>query len=163
MLAYTPVVAIVTDGREPRWDQTHVRWTAEYELPVFTSTIVEACHEGCTIRSLRLSSDDEVEVDALFTTRGDICYNEVARSLGAELDPEGQIRVNANMATNVPGLYAAGCVTPANCQMIISAGDGALAAQAINRDLFEESLRTHHLRRLRRQQLATEETIPTVR
>jgi thioredoxin reductase (NADPH) len=163
MLAYTPIVAIVTDGREPRWDETHLRWTQEYELPVFTSTILEACHEGCAIRSLRLSSGDDVEVDALFTTRGDICYNELARSLGAELDPDGQIRVNANMATSVPGLYAAGCVTPANCQMIISAGDGAVAAQGINRDLFEESLKTHRLRRLRRQQLASEETTPTVR
>ena len=163
MLAYTPIVAIVTDGRPPRWDETRARWIDEYELPVFTATILEACHEGCAIRSLRLSSGDEVEVDALFTTRGDICYNELARSLGAEVDSEGQIRVNANMATSVPGLYAAGCVTPANCQMIISAGDGAVAAQAINRDLFEESLKTHHLRRLRRQQLATEETIPTVR
>jgi len=38
--------------------------------------------------------------------------------------------------------YAAGCVTPANCQMIIAAGHGAVATQAINRDLFEESLRT---------------------
>jgi thioredoxin reductase (NADPH) len=163
MLAYTPIVAIVTDGRQPRWDQTHARWIEEYELPVFTTAILEACHEGCAIRSLRLSSGDEVEVDALFTTRGDICFNELARSLGAELDPEGQIRVNANMATSVGGLYAAGCVTPANCQMIISAGDGAVAAQAINRDLFEESLKTHQLRRLRRQQLATEETLPTVR
>jgi len=163
MLAYTPIVAIVTDGRQPRWDQTHARWIDEYELSVFTTAILEACHEGCAIRSVRLSNGDEVEVDALFTTRGDICYNELARSLGAEVDPEGQIRVNAKMATSVPGLYAAGCVTPANCQMIISAGDGAVAAQAINRDLFEESLRTHHLRRLRRQQLATEETIPTVR
>jgi thioredoxin reductase (NADPH) len=110
-----------------------------------------------------LSSGEEVEVDALFTTRGDICYNELARSLGADVDPEGQIKVNVSMATSVPGLYAAGCVTPANCQMIISAGDGAVAAQAINRDLFEESLRTHQLRRLRRQQLATAETTPTVR
>jgi thioredoxin reductase (NADPH) len=87
----------------------------------------------------------------------------LARSLGADLDPDGQIRVNANMATSVPGLYAAGCVTPANCQMIIAAGDGATAAQAINRDLFEESLKTHRLRRLRREQLETEETTPTVR
>ncbi len=163
MLAYTAMVAIVTDGRQPRWDETHRQWIEEYELPVFTNTIVEAFHEGCAIRCLRLSGGDEVEVDALFTTRGDICYNELARTLGADLDPEGQVMVNVNMATSVPGLYAAGCVTPANCQMIISAGDGAVAAQAINRDLFEESLRTHQLRRLRRQQLATEETTPTVR
>ena len=163
MLAYTAVVAIVTDGREPQWDQRHAQWVKEYEVPVFTATINEACHEGCEIRCLRLSNEEEVEVDALFTTRGDIYYNELARSLGAKLDDAGQIHVNESMATSVPGLYAAGCITPANCQMIIAAGDGATAAQAINRDLFVESLETHHLRRLRRQQLETEETIPTVR
>jgi thioredoxin reductase (NADPH) len=59
------------------------------------------------------------------------------------VDAEGQILVDADCATNIPGLYAAGCVTPANCQMIIAAGQGAVAAQAINQDLFEEGLRTH--------------------
>jgi thioredoxin reductase (NADPH) len=163
MLAYTPVVAIVTDGREPGWDKTHARWLEEYEVPVFSSTIERAHHDDCHIRSLELKSGDEVEVDALFTTRGDVYYNDLARQLGADVDDDGQICVNANMHTRVRGLYAAGCVTPANCQMIIAAGDGARAAQAINRDLFEASLVTHRFRRLRRQQLESEETEPAVR
>ncbi len=53
------------------------------------------------------------------------------------------------MRTSVPGPYAAGCLTPANCQMIIAAGQGATAGQAINRDLFEESLRNNRLPRFR--------------
>ena len=154
---------IVTDGRKPKWDRRHADWIEEYEVPVFQQSIVEARHEGCEIRGLRLRSGDEVEVEALFTTRGDIYYNEIARALGAKTDGEGQVRVNDQMATSVRGLYAAGCVTPANCQMIISAGDGAIAAQAINRDLFEESLTTHRLRRLRRAQLETTETAPVMR
>ncbi len=44
--------------------------------------------------------------------------------------------------------------------MIIAAGQGATAAQAINRDLFEESLRNHQLRRFRDRQLREEETVP---
>ena len=66
------------------------------------------------------------------------------------------------MRTSVPRLYAAGCVTPANCQMIIAAGQGAAAAQAINRDLFEESLASHSLRRFREEQLEGERTVPEV-
>ena len=163
MLEYTPIVMIVTDGRKPKWDRKHGDWIEEYEVPVFEQSIVEARHEGCDIRGLRLRSGEEVEVEALFTTRGDIYYNEIARALGAKTDGEGQVRVNDQMATSVRGLYAAGCVTPANCQMIIAAGDGAIAAQAINRDLFEESLRTHRLRRLRRAQLETTETAPAMR
>jgi thioredoxin reductase (NADPH) len=67
------------------------------------------------------------------------------------------------MRTTVRGLYAAGCVTPANCQMIIAAGQGATAAQAINRDLFNESLATHSLRRFRGAQLRRGRTRPAVR
>jgi len=163
MLEYTPIVIIVTDGRKPKWDRNHGDWIEEYEVSVFEHSIVKARHEGCQIRGLRLSSGEEVEVEALFTTRGDIYYNEIARALGAKTDREGQVRVNDQMATSVRGLYAAGCVTPANCQMIIAAGDGAIAAQAINRDLFEESLTTHRLRRLRRAQLETTETTPAMR
>ena len=62
--------------------------------------------------------------------------------------------------TSLTGLYAAGCVTPANCQMIIAAGDGAVAAQAINRDLFEESLRNGDLRSHRKKQVERGNTEP---
>jgi thioredoxin reductase len=85
-------------------------------------------------------------VQALFTTRGDFYFNKLAKELGAKVDADGEILVDADCATNVKGLYAAGCVTPANCQMIIAAGEGAVAAQAINRNLLEESLSTHSLR-----------------
>jgi hypothetical protein len=44
--------------------------------------------------------------------------------------------------------------------MIIAAGQGAAAAQAINRDLLEESIKTNSLRRFRDAQLVTEKTLP---
>ena len=103
-----------------------------------------------------------MKIDYIFTTRGDIFYNQLAKKLGAKLDPDGQIKVDQCMRTTVPRLYAAGCVTPANCQMIIAAGQGATAAQAINRDLFEESLASHSLRRVRETQLRSKKTVPKV-
>jgi thioredoxin reductase len=60
--------------------------------------------------------------------------------------------VDADMRTTVKGLYAARGVTSANCQMIITAGQGATAAQAIDRDLFDESLQQHRLPRMRTQE-----------
>jgi thioredoxin reductase (NADPH) len=163
MLAYTPTVSIMTDGREPKWDQVHHRWTEEYEVPVFREAITRARHHECDVESLILDDGREVEVEALFTTRGDVYYNQIARALGARTDAAGQVWIDDHMATSVRGLYAAGCVTPANCQMIVAAGQGAIAAQAINRDLFEESLATHKLRRLRRAQQAALETVPVVK
>ena len=99
-------------------------------------------------------------MDALFTTRGDVYFNELAQQLKAKVNDSGEIIVDSCFRTSVPHLYAAGCVTPANCQMIIAAGNGAVAAQTMNRDFFEESLRNHTLRRHREHQLKHEKTEP---
>lgn len=162
MLFYSPCVVIATNGKIPRWDEQHAAWLEEYEISYFTGKIHDVCGEDKQISELHFETGQAVKVDALFTTRGDVFHNDLAKELGANLDEEGQIIVDSCMKTNVQGLYASGCVTPANCQMIIAAGQGATAAQAINRDLFEESLSTHKLRRFREKQLQNEETEPEV-
>jgi thioredoxin reductase (NADPH) len=153
MLAYTPRQAIFTNGCEPQWDPEHQGWIEEYHLPVYRQKILRVNRTDGQIQSLLLEDSTEVFLEALFATRGDIFFNKLARGLGAEVDPEGEVKVDDHMATSVPGLYAAGCVTPSNCQMIIAAGEGAIAAQAINRAIFEESLKTHALKQMRAQQL----------
>lgn len=160
MLFYSPTVFIATNGKDLRWDKEHSQWIAEYEIPVYESRVIEVEQKKGLIKSLTFEDGRCVAVDALFTTRGDIFHNKLGKALGAELDSDGQIIVDYCMKTSVPGLYAAGCVTPANCQMIIAAGDAATAAQAINRDLFEESLKNHALRHFRAKQVAVEQTEP---
>jgi thioredoxin reductase (NADPH) len=162
MLLYSACVVIATNGEIPHWSPQHSKWIEEYEIPVHEERIVDVEHRDRKILALHLDNDQRVEIDNIFTTRGDIYHTELAQSLGAKLDEEGQIMVDDSMRTSVRNVYAAGCVTPANCQMIIAAGQGATAAQAINRDLFEESLRNHSLRRLREVQLREEETVPQV-
>lgn len=160
MLLYSPCVMIATNGEKPRWSAQHAQWIEEYEIPVHLGRIHDVEHKDRQVLGLHFEDDQEVKIDNIFTTRGDIFYTELAEQLGAKLDEDGQIVVDHCMRTTVPNVYAAGCVTPANCQMIIAAGQGATAAQAINRDLFEEGLRTHSLRRFRAIQLREEETVP---
>jgi thioredoxin reductase (NADPH) len=162
MLLYSPCVFIFQNGREPRWSAQHEEWLREYEIPVYPEPVTDVHHRDGQVQWLELASGVRVELDALFTTRGDIYHNKLARQAGAETDAEGVVLVNQRMQTTVRGLYAAGCVTPANCQMIIAAGDGATAAQAMNRSLFEEDLQTHSLHRYRVQQLEHCETEPPV-
>jgi thioredoxin reductase (NADPH) len=163
MLSYSPCVVIIADGKKNRWDGKHAHWLEEYKIPVYQKRIVRIQREARQLRSLQFADGKKVELDALFITRGDIYYNKLAKGLGAKVDGEGQVVVDLCMRTTVKGLYAAGCVTPANCQMIIAAGQGAAAAQAINRDLLEESLATHSLRRFRAKQLKTRRTKPVVK
>ncbi|MEO7300734.1 MAG: NAD(P)/FAD-dependent oxidoreductase [Verrucomicrobiota bacterium] len=160
MLCYAACVSIATNGRKPEWDKVHAEWVSEYKIPLYSEKITEVAQENGFLKSLSFADERCVVVDALFTTRGDIVHNKLGKALGADLDPDGQIVVNHCMKTSVPGLYAAGCVTPANCQMIIAAGGGATAAQAINRDLFEESLGNHALCCFRAEQCASEQTTP---
>lgn len=162
MLAFSPRVVVVTNGRDGLWDERHAAWLEEYEIPVHYGRIVEVMHDEGQVQAIGFEGGRRLAIDCAFATRGDVYHNHLARALGAEVDAEGQVLVDARMATTVPGLYAAGCLTPANCQMIIAAGQGASAAQAINRDLFEESLRTRSLRRCRTLQLRSEETLPEV-
>jgi thioredoxin reductase (NADPH) len=162
MLDYSACVVVATNGARPIWDKQHARWLAEYEIPVARQRIRDVDHRKRKIYALEFAGDAAIRIDYIFTTRGDIFHNQLAKKLGAKLDPDGQIKVDQCMRTSVPRLYAAGCVTPANCQMIIAAGQGAAAAQAINRDFFEESLASHSLRRFREEQLEDEKTVPEI-
>jgi thioredoxin reductase (NADPH) len=162
MLVYSPCTFIFRNGHKSAWSEQHERWLREYEIPVYGEKVVDVHHSGGFVNWLELESEVRVELDALFTTRGDVFHNKLARQIGAETNPNGEVVVNHRMETSVRGLFAAGCVTPANCQMIIAAGDGATAAQAINRSLFEESLATNSLQRYRARQLEHFETEPPV-
>ncbi|MGI8967107.1 MAG: NAD(P)/FAD-dependent oxidoreductase [Limisphaerales bacterium] len=160
MLSYSPCVMVATNGEKPHWDKKHSVWLKEYEIPIETTRIKDVEHQGRKILALVFARRPKVKMDYIFTTRGDIFHTSLAEQLGATLDEDGQIRVDHCLRTNVSRLYSAGCVTPANCQMIIAAGQGATAAQTINRDLFEESLRTHSLRRFREEQIEDKQTVP---
>jgi thioredoxin reductase (NADPH) len=162
MLLFSSCVVVASNGKTPHWDEIHTAWMKEYEIPLYPQRIIDVQHKEGQLFALTFENGECMAADCVFTTRGDIYYNELARQLGAELDAEGQTVVNALQETSIPGLYAAGCITPANCQMIVAAGQGATAAQAINRDLFQESLRTHSLRQLRLEQLAKLPTRPEI-
>lgn len=148
MLLFTPNVMICTNGRNPRWDTDHAGWLEEYEVPIRQDRIRSVRHDNGQLTAFIFEQGSCVSVDGAFTTRGDIYHNSLAERAGAMLDEDGQVIVDHSLQTTVPGLYAAGCVTPANCQMIIAAGQGATAGQAINRDLFDDSLKRHALPRV---------------
>src|SRR5437870_3870798 len=97
MLSYSPCVIVATNGKRPGWDKQHGRWLAEYEIPVERKRITGVEHRKRLIRALTFAGGACVKLDYLFTTRGDIFHNELARKLGAKLDSDGQIEVDQCM------------------------------------------------------------------
>ncbi len=72
-------------------------------------------------------AEQEIKVDGIFVHVGQLPNSHVAPTT-VERDAFGQIKVNANCETNIPGLYAAGDVTDVPFkQIVIAAGQGCTA------------------------------------
>ena len=65
--------------------------------------------------------------EGVFVALGTAGSSEMARQIGAELNEKGNIRVNEEMETTVPGLYAAGDCTGGLLQVAKAVHDGAQA------------------------------------
>jgi thioredoxin reductase (NADPH) len=140
LTCYTPRIFLATNGSKPKWNKLCARLLERYKIPVLQARITTVQHTGECLTSLEFADGKSVTAHALFTAKGDIVKNSLAKSFGVRMDESGFIIVDKCMRTSKKGVYSAGCVTQANCQMIIAAGGGATAAQAINRNLFEEDV-----------------------
>ena len=77
-----------------------------------------------------------LELDALFVAIGVIPRSEIARSLGVRTNNQGEILIDRDSRTNVPGVYAAGDVTDrAFKQAITGVAEGVVASYSAFQDL----------------------------
>ncbi|MEI7425574.1 MAG: FAD-dependent oxidoreductase [Candidatus Moraniibacteriota bacterium] len=70
-------------------------------------------------------------VDGVFVEIGSDPGVELARKIGVETDEQGFIKVNADMSTNISGVFAAGDITTGSNkfrQILTAASEGAVAA-----------------------------------
>lgn len=71
-----------------------------------------------------------LSVDGIFIFIGMIPATEIVKDL-IELDENGYIKVNQNMETSVPGIFAAGdCRSGQTGQVVVAAGEGCIAAMS---------------------------------
>ena len=75
---------------------------------------------------------------ALFFSTGRHQASDLARTLGCELYEDEGCRVEGYQSTTVPGLFVIGDASRDVLQAIVGAAEGAEAAIAINKSLFEE-------------------------
>lgn len=88
----------------------------------------------------RITVDGEThEVDLIFSLLGAVPNTVLAAQAGAVLDPASYLCIDGNQRTNVPGFYAAGDITGPYAHQVSSAvHEGAMAAQTVNYDLYED-------------------------
>lgn len=123
-------VTIYTDGKEPEFSREH---------PIAVNTMkIQAIEGEQRVEGIRLQSDVTAEetgevtasfvpADGVFVALGTAGSFEIARQIGAELTEKGQIKVDENMATTVPGLFAAGDCTGGLLQIAKAVHEGCRA------------------------------------
>lgn len=130
LLATAGSVTIYTDGMEPEF-------STKPDLPVNTMKI-QAIEGAKTVSGLRLEPDVSVQengenissfaaADGIFVAMGTAGSSEMARQMGAALTEKGNIKVNDQMESTIPGLFAAGDCTGGLLQVAKAVADGAQA------------------------------------
>lgn len=126
----TPSVTIYTNGKEPEFSREH-------SIAVNTMKI-QSVEGQDTVSGLRMESDVSATgkeagkdsfypADGVFVALGTAGSAEIARQMGAELTDKGNIKVNAEMETTIPGLFAAGDCTGGLLQVSKAVYEGSMA------------------------------------
>lgn len=84
---------------------------------------------------VRLHDGTRHRFDVLYAALGCHPRAELGAQLGAELDRGGNLKVDAKCRTTVPGLYAAGDITGGLDQIVVAAGQAAIAATGMHNNL----------------------------
>jgi len=72
-------------------------------------------------------SQEKLAVDGAFIAIGSVPTVEILKKAGIEVDEKGFIKTNEEMETNMAGVFAAGDCTGKSHQVILAAGQGAMA------------------------------------
>ena len=140
-------VTIYTNGEEPEF-------TPEGNISVNTMKI-QSVEGDDLVSGIRLAADVQAQeikpeadtqdspdtfccADGVFIAMGTAGSTEIARQMGAELTEKGNIKVDENMETTIPGLYAAGDCTGGLLQVAKAVYEGAQAG--INAGKYVRSL-----------------------
>lgn len=81
------------------------------------------------VEKIVLKDGKEMPMEGVFIEVGGIPSTDLAKELGVKLDEHNSIVVDANMNTNIQGVFAAGDITNTFLDQVVTAcGDGAKAA-----------------------------------
>ncbi|MBI4994362.1 FAD-dependent oxidoreductase [Candidatus Peregrinibacteria bacterium] len=93
----------------------------------FLTEIAEIKGNG-KVESVVFKSGEQMPMDGVFIAVGHVPASVLAGKLGIETDSNGQIKINRNSETNIPGVFAAGDVTDARFKQAITGAAEAVTA-----------------------------------
>ena len=138
MLTWTDQLTILTHGQPADMPSRSVAALDRFGIPVNTKVVRELCGRDGQVEEAVFIDGSREAFEAIFfhVATGPGCS--IPAALGCEADEEGILVVDSDFHTTVPGVFAAGDVTPGSKSALRAAADGARAAIGIYRDLLPE-------------------------
>lgn len=131
-------VTVVTNGRRFAGDQACRLQMSENEVDLVEEDALALLGSRGALEGVRLQSGRVLPASLVFFSLAHHPRVDLAVSLGCELDDEGYVHVDAEGATSVPGVYAAGDCVPGLQLVQVAAGQGAIAGVACAQSFFGE-------------------------
>ncbi len=131
---YCPKVYIIYRKAKLRPEPINARRIErESKIEVITETNVTEVLGDAKVTGVKLdkpyNGSDTLPLDGIFVAIGGIPYSDLAKKLGVELNPKGEIKIDRSSTTNVEGVFAAGDVVDSEFkQAITGVAEGVHAA-----------------------------------
>lgn len=138
MLTWTDRLTLLTHGHSPELPEKSQEALARFEIPIRTEVIERLEGRDGAIDRVVFHGGGEMELDAMFVHIASGPGSSLAADLGCGADEEGILEIDKDHLTTVPGVYAAGDITPGSRLAIRAASEGVRAAIGIHKSLMPE-------------------------
>ena len=130
LLEWAAQVTVVTDGSRFEGDDTCRRALERHSVDVLEDDAVELLGTRGDLRGVRLRGGAVLPCQLAFFSIAHHPRTELAVQLGCRLTGDGCVEVDSDGLTSVPGVYAAGDVTPGMQLVQVAASEGTVAGVA---------------------------------
>ena len=129
-------VTVVTNGVRFRGDDSCRVQLGDYDIPLLERNAVRLVGERGDLRGVELEDGELLDASLVMFSVAHQPRTELAESLGCALDDEGYVAVDEQGETSVPGVYAAGDLTPGLQLTLVAAASGVVAGVACAQSFF---------------------------
>ena len=138
LLEWAASVVVATDGRDFEGGAARREALARHGVRIVEDDVAELLGARGALEGARLRGGEVVECDLVFFSIAHTPASDLAEQLGCRRTGEDCVAVDEDCQTSVPGVYAAGDMTPGPQLVQVAAAKGTVAGVACARSLQGE-------------------------
>lgn len=143
MLTWTDQLTVLTHSHPKEMPPEALAALERHGIPVRQEAIARLEGADGKLERVVFHDGSREDFEALFFHVASGPGSTLPADMGCKADEDGILEVDGNFETSVPGVYAAGDITPGSRLVIRAAWEGTRAAIGIQKSLIPEDRRVH--------------------